>query len=566
MIRNLAIQIRQSDSASFENLVDLALKAKFPGSGIRKVEGAGGDKGLDSFSGSLIDGPAIWQAKAFASGRLGPSQKKQVLKSLATALLHKPKRWTLCIPFDLSFNEHRWFQEKIEQVHPDVNIQLMQGSDFLDILVNNRHLLETCFPENVLSTALAVQSNVLNGNSTRTLQEKQQLMVAHVLDTMAVYERLEPRLRPIATVATRVQKGWEGAQPGAIFRSTDNNLTIDFLPKNPLEYALDPLTMSFTVDARSSHDLEEAIDFGRTVRLSAGNIRTIGSDSPLIRLLFADINAEQLELHIQPTINPQIANRIVPLKMKAGTGAAAFTIDYLPMRVMRAGRKEIEFATVEPSALRASLILPLNQLEQATLNFSLNGLNVMASEYLLAIEFVSQLKVSGVLSVSMLQPALPLLVASGISGGDISVDPAFEALIRDLDLITKHFGVPIPVPLNISRHDRENIDTLKRIATGDAFEVNSLSSQMKKQQCFEERMMSFFDNPRCALLIKHLAGWQIIDLFGVKIDCGLISLQADDIVLLNVAETRRAYLQALEGESVPLQIRALTPLRFVRSS
>ena len=101
----------------FESLVDQLLQAKYPSAGITRVDGAGGDEGIDSFHGSLSDGPAVWQDKHFPD-RIRESQHKQIKKAIKAAYKARTRCcWVLCVPINLRTNEHNWFQNSIKAVY-----------------------------------------------------------------------------------------------------------------------------------------------------------------------------------------------------------------------------------------------------------------------------------------------------------------------------------------------------------------------------------------------------------------------------------------------------------------
>jgi hypothetical protein len=74
-----------------------------------------GDDGLDVYVGELTDpaGIAVFQCKFFPLG-VGESQKGQIrdsFKRCRNSTSFKTKKWTLCLPVDLSVEEKRWFEE-----------------------------------------------------------------------------------------------------------------------------------------------------------------------------------------------------------------------------------------------------------------------------------------------------------------------------------------------------------------------------------------------------------------------------------------------------------------------
>lgn len=91
---DLEQQLRGLSKENFESFVHQFLVARYPGAEIKRVDGAGGDAGIDSFQGNLDSGPAIWQSKHFPD-RIRKSQQKQILKSVKAAVKSSPSLWTL---------------------------------------------------------------------------------------------------------------------------------------------------------------------------------------------------------------------------------------------------------------------------------------------------------------------------------------------------------------------------------------------------------------------------------------------------------------------------------------
>ncbi|MGQ4712769.1 tetratricopeptide repeat protein [Streptomyces anulatus] len=76
--------------------------------GLRYVDGAGGDRGVDAVL-VLPDGQQhVFQIKSFTR-RLNPGRRRQIRDSLARAAQIGPARWTLVAPLDLTPSEWDWF-------------------------------------------------------------------------------------------------------------------------------------------------------------------------------------------------------------------------------------------------------------------------------------------------------------------------------------------------------------------------------------------------------------------------------------------------------------------------
>src|SRR6059058_3168779 len=97
----VAQEIGLMDEHTFEEFIHQVLITRYPSAGIKKVEGVGGDQGIDCFAGTLAAGPAVWQAKRFAT-RFGSDQKDQILNSIKSAFKNRSlSEWTLCVSIDL---------------------------------------------------------------------------------------------------------------------------------------------------------------------------------------------------------------------------------------------------------------------------------------------------------------------------------------------------------------------------------------------------------------------------------------------------------------------------------
>ena len=148
--------IKDLDPTTFHQFCFQLMSGKYPNAGIRYVEGVAGDEGLDNFSGNLLQGPTIWQCKAFQVTMLGDSQKAQIRDSLRTAIQNfKPAIWILCLNMNLDTKVHRWFQklQKSYQVHGIAVADPFQAIDLARELMFRRTLREYYFPKLVLDPA-----------------------------------------------------------------------------------------------------------------------------------------------------------------------------------------------------------------------------------------------------------------------------------------------------------------------------------------------------------------------------------------------------------------------------
>lgn len=141
----------------FEDLAAHLVKAHEPRAD--KVRIHQGDGGIDVYVGEVSDpsGIEVYQCKFFAQG-LKDSQKAQIRNSFKQCHENtnfKLKKWTLCLPIDLSMEEKIWFENwKNEQSSLGITIENPWGATRLEGLLyeeKNRDLREAFFGEEHLA-------------------------------------------------------------------------------------------------------------------------------------------------------------------------------------------------------------------------------------------------------------------------------------------------------------------------------------------------------------------------------------------------------------------------------
>lgn len=84
----------------------------------KPVDGKGGDEGIDTIIGIFNGICQTFQHKYFIN-RIGKSQRRQIEKSLKTAIEHHSlEQWTLMIPINLNSSEIKWFQNLKQKYAP----------------------------------------------------------------------------------------------------------------------------------------------------------------------------------------------------------------------------------------------------------------------------------------------------------------------------------------------------------------------------------------------------------------------------------------------------------------
>jgi hypothetical protein len=563
---DLELQLREFSKERFEIFVHQYLAAKYPGADIKRVEGSGGDAGIDTFRGLLASSPAIRQSKHFPN-RIKQAQKKQVLKSIKAAFRENaPSAWTLCVPIDLRTPEHKWFQTAVVGVYGGPGrIKLIQASDFLSELQHNRSLRDAFFPDDALSKMLEVRK-VAMLTEGRTRQQLGTLVTEYAHEYLESSVHLDPRFQPILQVGGGPQMRLPPRQPGLVWSVSEGDRTTHQFARDPVAYNLDPIKFSINIPPEYRTALERAVDAGLPFALPAGNILHLDTSSPLLNAYFEKIKLPQFQLDLHPSLPPEIAAKDIPLRFIAGSGSKVKELRCIPFRVARAGRLEIELSSRTRFPIEVSLIVRLSAEEPVTASLRpiLPGADVQALHEV--VQFLDELEESGELEIGSLETDAPILKTKGGKfTSNIEISKALKNIIADASLVSKFFQTPLRFPGRLTQTEATDLHVLRLIVTGEEFFDVNLDSALTKDPAYRDQVMDALEQSTFSVKIEHPAGWRNFEVFGVRIAPGPITFVADQASFVDVQGARKRYLEAEVGEAVPFRARCEGPCRWSRT-
>ena len=106
----MSIHWDRLEPQAYENMVSVLLSRLHPEA--QRIDGKGGDGARDvqivgGQNGHIVD---AFELKSF-TGRMKPTQRRQVVRSLKRAASLEPAQWTLIVPIDPTPTEDQWFRE-----------------------------------------------------------------------------------------------------------------------------------------------------------------------------------------------------------------------------------------------------------------------------------------------------------------------------------------------------------------------------------------------------------------------------------------------------------------------
>ncbi len=557
---DLLLQLRELSKDRWESFVQQYLRSKYPGMDIKRSEGAGGDAGIDSFYGQLDEKPLVWQCKHFP-GRIKQPQQRQVLKSIkASFKTHPPSVWTLCVPIDLRTVEHSWFQRNVIDVYGGTEkIKLLQASDFLGELLQNRILRDEFFPEEALSRMQDVRKAL---TSTDGLTKDGLALIAteYAQQYLESTMKLEPRLDAILAVGGNSARR-SGSQPfGTIFSATRGDMTMHLVPKDIQSLALDPITLSFGIATEQRLAFDSALDSGRRITLPAGSIKRLASSSPLISALLSEGSIEHMELTIEPAIDLLVANQQIPVRLVADPDGRRRGIQYVPFHVSRKGRKEVELTSKSQLPFLMTIVVTPNAI---SLNFSPRiqpGSDLIAVNRV--IDFLTSLESSGIVEVINAETDERYLRSNGAARSNINIAGWVRQAIADAAEISRKWNIPFSFPKELVQSDLETLRTLKPIATGEEF--SNIRTNLTLTKSPATPSLSDFAGLRVfPFRVDYPSGLSGLRLFDEDVPTPAIRFEVDKAYVVDAQACLERYNEINDGDQMQVELQCDGPCRWV---
>jgi hypothetical protein len=542
-------EIRLMDDKTFESFVYQVLSARYPNAGIKKVDGSGGDQGIDAFQGTLAEGPAIWQFKRF-EGRVGPDQKDQILGSIETAFrCREISSWTLCVSIDFRTAEYDWFQSNIVKPYSQrARIELITKADLVGDVSKNPDLARIFFPETAIANLLKLEERILGGQDPADLREIVQQQAEHYLRQMTAPD---PRLKAVMSFSqsTPIQRQ---LPPECLFTIFNSTSSIHFVASDHESLRRDPITLTCSFRPELQTILESAFDTGEPIALPAGSMVGIECSSPAIQSVLPP-DASFLQFEMLPPPPGLYKDRL--LRLVSGRGSLAKTIPFLRCSLSKCGRKEATFAG-HALALRISIKLSRDG-KSLWVDF---GAKFGSADVRLIREsliFLYELEGTGRLEIFDLEANESIYRQHRQKMPSVDsafgITPVYKQVIQDAAVVADYLNHAIYLPETI---DPCGVSKLRIAATiieeGNCSNANLGTHFFKREHQKDE----FVRIIRCAqfrVRFSESKGHEQ-DLFGSKLRTAPYVLFTNSATFEDPDDLLARYLEAQEGDSIPVTL------------
>jgi hypothetical protein len=255
------IQWSRLSSGTFEDMVACLLSHQNPA--IRRIDGSGGDGGRDCQF-EAPDGLHAYQMKGFPGGRMRPTQRRQVERSLKTAGLLKPVEWTLITPIDHTDGELKWFKKLGESVPFPM---VWRGKTWLDLEFSQRRFIADYYLGDTRDEVIDL---------LRELNREEAALANGIPDAVARVESVVKRANALdphyrfkiasdgATTSVTVMPAYAGAE-------VDRPIAVNG------QFRFD---MKTEAGRTKQEEFERALDFGTPAELTGDFVPEVTVDAP----------------------------------------------------------------------------------------------------------------------------------------------------------------------------------------------------------------------------------------------------------------------------------------------
>jgi len=446
---NVAIDFRNMSSDEFEEMCRQLVCADNPNA--VPVEATPGDESMDAVEGVIDEAvDHIWQFKHFPHG-IRRNQQDQIRRSLKGAVQkHKPKKWTLLTSTDLGPTNLRWLRGQ-KRDFPDVAIDVISATRIRELLTRHQGIRKQYFP--------------LQDEKTDTLMRMVGQEGGEGLPKAAILQNVRNDVSVLNDNSPYFKY---------TFSFDENGTRIGVRPRTPdaSGMTLARVKLEFPEDepeGRAALDRYRAdVEAGRPVAIP-GRYVTIQES------VFDDFMGDAAQIN-ELRIIPQLPDIQLPTRVHVSHGGLAETVPYVDLRLVRRGRRELEFSNEAQTAIPFRVKATFRKEPPATLEVSLSEVTGMRPSHVIGFERFLDImgRVGAVVTLESLSSGARISSLIEVAGEEIPQGRL--RFYEDLLLIENELDPDIALPVEITESDADAVYGIARaLRTGRATKSGTAS-------------------------------------------------------------------------------------------
>lgn len=555
-------RLKELDPSTFEDLCFQIWDARLAGIGLRQVEGKGGDKGTDMFTGVLQDKPTIWQCKFFPDG-IKDAQKKQIKKSLKTALQNfTPAVWTLCVPIKLTVSAHSWFQELTKAHSTTVGIELFDAPAIVRELIFRDQIRDVFFPGAVLDVA-EIKSALL-GTDSQSDHQLDKLSSETVRQYVDRLRKNEPRCDYQISYLSGTS-GLEATKlpirqlfPGTIVSVLNGNRRLDVVARDTEALSKNPPQIKVTLTAQGIGKLRDGFRSGSPIEL--GQDELLGFKSSFDFLMPPEPIGSITQLRIEPILPTVTAS----LRVGFASRDERVVYDLVEFLVTKRN-KCFEFNSTSahvPFQMHLKLG-PTNNDASFEITPKFIGSRVLEVQKFLAA--INVLRCGGEIELFDLKQQVSLGSIGAALNPPNEEQRAFEKLVEELSEVATAFGQPFFLVSDlIGQDDLEALAFLIEVCRHGETEAGTAEGLTATLVRREEPVANVLDLISGEFVIGlENDNYPAIKLLSVDVPVGPCRLLIDKTRVKDFERVKTQYQSLTVGDSMPVRFESTGSVRQI---
>ncbi|ARE79435.1 hypothetical protein B6R96_36010 (plasmid) [Streptomyces sp. Sge12] len=425
----------------------------------QEVDGTGGDGGRDLLEYSAANELINYEVKSF-TGRMTPTRRRQVRRSLISSARHQPDHWDLVVPISPNPSELSWF-DGLRQEFPFVRD--WRGRNWLD--------QQFAAHPDLVRYALQESGDYILERIAEARAERD-VLLRGIPDLVERYRALQNRAQEISPhYAMRTTMG------------TDGETVIQLLPKAPDAHDLAPIRFTGQVTFRRDdpaeqqrrQQFEDAIRFGGDFHLGSANLGAFTVDAPSELGVSGTHQLEALRI----TSATEVLNPAVPAQLAVLTPAGVPTAS-LPLELTERTRGT-SGGTLTGKDLTGFLHVRMrfdrrNATGSLTVSFSSPEVS-LPQAIVPALRFLSRARLGQTLQMTIHGSSdnpltAPITRPLNPEGWDADEAEVWAEALSDLAVLQSMTGQFFPLPADFTQRDARLVKETIALLRGEKVDLN----------------------------------------------------------------------------------------------
>lgn len=426
----------RSTTALYEDMVSVLIKRLYPDA--MRIDGSGGDGGRD-LQIHTDAGLVIFELKSF-TGRLNTGdRKRQIAKSLTRATEHRPVRWHLVAPIDLSPSELDWFEKLV--ANNKVAGEWL-GLTWLDSEMSQRPEIQRYFLDGYNDEVVRLLRE-LKSEDLELDDSMQAMQRARTIRRQL--NECDPYFRYDLTIGN---SGPQGPRPGVALSVSTGTDRIDVIPRYRTALSDRPISVTADLDFSGDHSghlqaFENAVRFGDPVTLPSQVVKRLQLDAPAG--LSQDV--EGAEIRLAASDLPLGEIQLVHLAVLAPDSETRLAIQEFEVTHRRAGSDGGTLTGKDASGILSVSIRMDRTKRSLSLNVSTKQIPVLPAVGLGIAQWIEEVRPPNLLALEFVGregDSEPVPIEKPMAEG--SIVPLLEAFAE----LQVRAGVSFPVPVDLT--------------------------------------------------------------------------------------------------------------------